>query len=186
MRRLHSSGGGRGRPRAAPRHSPHREGSSGVGRVDGSRVSSSDPPRPLEGGSGQTIGREGMTRAAGHRSRAAVAQTLLAGAGGGRGDGRGPGGGQRVGQVALPPHLPPKPGGLIDLGQRSKINDVIISMGAQVRRALASLIAVLQKDGSSSFIGGPAAFVVGPLPVNATAEARGLSKQGAAHRARLS
>lgn len=181
MRRRHLTSRGR-RPGAAPRHPPHREGSPGVGRVDGSGVSSSDPPRPLEDGPIQATGGEGMSRAAGHWSCAAVAQTLLAGTGGGWGHG----GGQWVGQVALPPHLTPEARQFIDLGQRRQVHDVVVSVGAEVGRALARLVAVLQKDGSPGLVRSPAAFVVGPFPVDAAAEAGGLGEQGPAHGARLS
>lgn len=59
-------------------------------------------------------------------------------------------------------------------------------MWAQVRRALAGLVAVLQEDRGSSLIRSPPTFIVEPLPVNATAEARGLGEQGPAYRPGLS
>lgn len=111
-----------------------------------------------------------------------MVQTLLAGAGGGRREGWGARGGQRVGEVALPPHLPPEARGFINLGQRGEIHDVVVSVRAQVRRALAGLIAVLQKDRRPSLIWSPASLVVGPLPVNAAAQARRLREQGAPNR----
>lgn len=162
---------GRWRPGAAPGHSPDREGSPRVRRVDRSGVSRHGPPRPLEAGPVQATRRKGMSRAAGDGSRAAVAQTLLAGAGGARGDGRRAGGGQRVGEVTLPPHLPPEARGFVHLGQRCEIHYVIVSMRAQVCRALAGLVAVLQQDRGSSLIRSPPSFVIDPLPVNTTAEA---------------
>lgn len=122
-----------------------------------------------------------MSRAAGHGSCAAVAQTLLAGAGRARGDGRGAGGGQRVGEVALPPDLPPEARGLVNLGQRREIHYVVVSVRAQVRRALPGLIAVLQEDRGPGLVRGPSSFVVDPFPVNPAAEARGLGKQGPTH-----
>lgn len=127
-----------------------------------------------------------MAEAAGHGPRAAVVQTLQAGAGRAGGDGRGAGGGQRVGEVALPAHLPPKPRGLVHLGQRRQIHDVVVAVRAQVGRALPGLVAVLQQDGGPGLVGGPPALVVEPLPENPAAQARGLGKQGAADRARLS
>lgn len=87
-----------------------------------------------------------MSRAAGHGPRAAVAQALLAGAGGARGDGRRPLGGQRVGQVTLPPDLPPEARQFVHLGQRREIHDVVVAMRAQVCRPLTGLVAVLQED----------------------------------------
>jgi len=79
-------------------------------------VSHGGPARRLETGPVQAARRKGMSRAAGHGSCAAVAQTLLAGAGGARGDGRGAQGGQRVGLVALPSHLPPEARRFVHLG----------------------------------------------------------------------
>lgn len=167
----HLTGRGWRGPGAAPGHPPDREGPPGVRRVNRSRVSRSNPPGPLEAGSVQAPRRKGVSRPAGHGSCAAVAQTLLTRAGGGRRDGRGSGGGQRVGKVALPPHLAPEACGFIHLGQRGEIHDVIVSVRAQVRRALAGLVAVLQQDGGPGLIRGPASLVVGPFPVNPTSEA---------------
>lgn len=121
-----------------------------------------------------------------------MAQTLLAGAGGARGargargDGRGAGRGQRVGEVALAPDLPPEARRFVHLGQRREVHDVVVSVRAQVRRALAGLVAVLQEDGGASLVRGPPPFVVDPLPVNTTAEAGGLGEQGPAYRPGLS
>lgn len=112
-----------------------------------------------------------MSGAAGHGPRAAVAQTLLAGAGGARGDGRGPGRGQWVGQVTLPPHLPPEARGLVDLGQRREVHYVVVAVRGQVCRALPGLVAVLQQDRGPGFVRSPSPLVVGPLPVNTAAQA---------------
>lgn len=140
-------------------------------------MSRRSPSCPLKAGPVQTPWWEGMSRTARHGSGAAVAQTLLAGAGGTRGDSWGSRGGQWVGEVALPSHLASEPCWFVNLGQRCEIHYIIVSMWAQVSRALASLIAVLQKDGSSSLIWGPAAFIVSPLPVNTTTKTWGLGKQ---------
>lgn len=54
MRRRQLTGRGWGGPGAAPGHSPHREGSPGVRRVNRSGVSRGNPPGPLEARPGQT------------------------------------------------------------------------------------------------------------------------------------
>lgn len=127
-----------------------------------------------------------MSKTTRHGPRGAVVQTLQTGAGRARGDGRGAGGGQRVGKVTLPSNLPPEPRGLVHLGQRREIHNVIVAVWAQVGRALPGLVAVLQQNGGSGFIRSPSSLIVDPLPENSTAQARGLSKQGTADRSRLS
>lgn len=159
------------RPGAAPSHAPHRERPPRVGRVHRGRVSRRGPPCRLEAGPGELARREGVTRAAGHGTRAAVAQTLLAGAGGARVDDRRAGGGQRVGEVALPSYLPSEACGFVDLRQRCKIHYVVVSVRAEVRRALARLETVFQQDRSTSLIRSPSSLVVGPLPVDTAAQA---------------
>lgn len=109
-------------------------------------MSGDGPSRSLEAGPVQAARRKGVPRAAGNGSRAAVAQTLLAGASGARGDGRGPLGGQRVGHVALSPDLPPEARQFVHLGQRGEVYNVVVAVRAQVRRSLAGLVAVLQED----------------------------------------
>ena len=172
---------GRGRPGAAPGHAPHWEGSPGVRGVDRGGVSSYSPSRTLEAGPVQAAWWEGVSWAAGHGSRAAVAQTLLTGAGRAWWDGRGSGRGQRVGEVTLPSDLPSEARRFVDLRQRCEIHDVVVSVWTQVCRALAGLVAVLQKDGGSSLIRSPSSFIIGPFPVHTTAQARGLGEQGAAN-----
>lgn len=112
-----------------------------------------------------------MAGAARYGSCAAVAQTLLAGAGRARGDSRGARGGQGVGEVTLPSDLPSEARRFVNLGQRCEIDYVVVSMRAQVCRALTGLIAVLQKDRGSGLIRSPSSFVVGPFPENTTAKA---------------
>lgn len=113
-----------------------------------------------------------------------MAQALLAGASGtrggrgGRGDGGGAGGGQWVREVTLPSDLPPEARRFVHLSQRGQVHYVIVSVRAQVRRALAGLVAVLQEDGGPSLVWSPSSFIVEPLPVNAAAEAGGLGEQG--------
>lgn len=109
-------------------------------------MSGDGPSRSLEAGPVQAARRKGVPRAAGNGSRAAVAQTLLAGASGARGDGRGPLGGQRVGHVALSPDLPPEARQFVHLGQGGEVYNVVVAVRAQVRRSLAGLVAVLQED----------------------------------------
>lgn len=127
-----------------------------------------------------------MSKTTRHGPRGAVVQALQTGAGRARGDGRGAGGGQRVGEVTLPPDLPPKSRGLVHLGQRREIHDVIVAVRAEVGRALAGLVAVLQQNGGSGFIRSPRSLIVDPLPEDSAAEARGLSKQGTTDRTCLS
>ena len=140
------------------------------------------PPGPLEAGPVELVGGQGVAGAAGHGPRAAVAQALVAGAGGPRGAGGVSGGGQRVRQAALAPHLPPKAAGLVHLGQRREVHDVVVAVQAEVRRALPGLVAVLQQDGGARLVRRPAALVVGPLPVDAAAQPGGLGEKGAPHR----
>lgn len=123
-----------------------------------------------------------MPKPTGHGPRGAVVQTLQAGAGRARGDGRGAGGGQGVGEVALPSNLPPKARGLVHLGQRRQIHNVVVAVRAEVGRALPGLVTVLQQNGGPGLIRGPSPLVVDPLPENSAAEARRLSEQGPAHR----
>lgn len=113
-------------------------------------------------------GREGVAGSAGHGSRgAAVTQALLTRASRPRVDDGACG--QRVRGAGLPPHLPPEARGLVDLGQGGEVHDVVVAVGAQVGRALARLVAVLQQDGGADLVRRPAALVVGPLPEDAAA-----------------
>lgn len=145
-------------------------------------MSRHSPSLPLQAGPVQTVRRRGMSKTARHGPRGAVIQAPQAGAGGAGGDGRGPRRGQRVGEVTLAPNLPPEPRGFVHLGQRGEIDNVIVPVRAQVCGALPGLVAVLQENGGSGLIRGPSSLVINPLPENSTAQARGLSKQGAADR----
>lgn len=90
-------------------------------------MSSSRPARDLEARPAKLPRREGVARAAGHGASAAVAQTLLAGAGRARVD-DGCTRCQWVGEVTLPSYLPPVARGLVDLGQRCEVHYVVIAV----------------------------------------------------------